>query len=150
MFTWSVPCLSLVAWHTATLASIPLDWLQMNCETLLLRRNNKRCSHWVQPRPLDAQGEDGDGNPGCGPFSPIQPKAVAFGMAKFASGDRGELAMPKSQAFNECVQPFRTVLVDEFRRTMVRAGDGLAMTQLWSRRKQAAVRGLMWRNSTIR
>jgi len=58
--------------------------------------------------------------------------------------------MPKSQAFNECIQPFRTVLVDEFRRTMVRAGDGLAMTQLWSRRKQAAVRGLMWRNSTIR
>lgn len=77
-----------------------------------------------------------------------KPLVVAYGAAKFAPGGRGELAVPTSRAYKECLARFRTVLVDEFRSTMVNAFDGSVMKQVWSRRKGAAVRGLMWCGST--
>ena len=77
-----------------------------------------------------------------------KPLVVAYGAAKFAPGSKGELSVPTSRAYKECVQRFRCVLVDEFRTTMVHAGDGSVLKQVWSKRKKAAVRGLMWCGST--
>jgi len=48
---------------------------------------------------------------------------VAHGAAKFAPGGREEVTMPASQAFKVCTQRFKTMPVDEFRTTMVHAGD---------------------------
>jgi transposase len=73
---------------------------------------------------------------------------VAYGAAKFAPGGRGELSVPTSRAFKECTQRFRVVLVDEFRTTMVYAGDDSVLKQVWSKDKGAVVRGLMWCDST--
>lgn len=53
--------------------------------------------------------------------------AVVYGAANFAPGGRGERAMPTSRAFKECVQPYKTVLVDEFKTAVVHVGDGLVM-----------------------
>jgi len=85
----------------------------------------------------------GDRNRGCGTVFSIKPWEVAYEAAKFTLGGRGQRTMPTSRAFKECAQCFRIVLVDEFRTTMVRAEDGRAMKQVWSRSKQAAIRVLM-------
>jgi hypothetical protein len=77
-----------------------------------------------------------------------KPVVVAYGAAKFAPGGGGEMAVPTTQAFKKCVQRFKTVLVDEFRSTMVNAGDGTIMKMVESKRKNAEVRGLMWCGST--
>jgi len=77
-----------------------------------------------------------------------KPLVVAYGAAKFAPGSKGELSVPTSRAYKECVQRFRCVLVDEFRTTMVHASSGSVLKQVWSKRKEATVRGLMWCGST--
>eukprot|EP00963_Diacronema_lutheri_P008517 scaffold762_cov363-Pavlova_lutheri.AAC.4 len=55
--------------------------MQVNLETVLLYPNNRRGSHWIQPRPLDAQGTIGDGNTRCKAFFPIKPWMAAYGAA---------------------------------------------------------------------
>jgi len=47
-----------------------------------------------------------------------------------------------------CTLASMTVRVDEFRKIMVHTRDGGAMTQVWSRRKQVAVRVFTWCGST--
>jgi len=77
-----------------------------------------------------------------------KPLVVAYGAAKFAPTAKGEIAVPTTRAYKECVQRFRCIVVDEFRTTMVNAEDGSVMKQVWSKQKHRAVRGLMWCGST--
>ena len=79
-----------------------------------------------------------------------KPVAVAYGAAKFAPSARGEVAVPTTRAFRECAARFETVvLVDEFRTTKVCATDGSVLKAVRSRATGAAVRGLLWYDSTI-
>jgi len=122
--------------------------MQVNLETLSLRPNNRRCPHWIQPRPLDTPETVGDGNPRCGAFFPINPWVATYGAGRLAPGGRAKLAMPISQAFKDFVQRFRILMVDEFRTTVVHARDGSVMKHVWSRHKRATARGLTRCGST--
>jgi len=61
-----------------------------------------------------------------------------YGAANFATGGHGKLTMLPWRAFKECVHRCRSVLVDEFKSTVVHARDGSVMKQVWSRHKKAA------------
>eukprot|EP00963_Diacronema_lutheri_P007225 scaffold633_cov321-Pavlova_lutheri.AAC.3 len=102
--------------------SLRVEDEHVDLETLLLRPNNRRGSHWIPPRPLDGEGTIGDRNLGYGAFFPTKAWLVAYGAAKFASGGHGEVAMPTSRAFKVCVQRLKTAPVDEFGTTMAHAG----------------------------
>jgi len=103
----------------------------VNLETLRLRPNNRRrCSHWFQPRPLDAPGTVGDGNPECGALFPIKPMVVAYVATKFARAAKESWQCGHRGRSRSAVLCFATVPVDEFRTTVVHGGCGLAMKQV--------------------
>jgi RNA 3'-terminal phosphate cyclase len=78
---------------------------------------------------------------------------VAYGSASFSPGGKGEVNVPVGQAFNECKMRFPTLVVDEFRTTVVHHGTD-TMLQKVQRRKdketRTTVRGLLWCSSTSR
>jgi hypothetical protein len=78
---------------------------------------------------------------------------VAYGSASFSPGGKGEVNVPVGRAFNECKMRFPTLVVDEFRTTVVHHGTD-TMLQKVQRRKdkgtRKTVRGLLWCSSTRR
>lgn len=76
---------------------------------------------------------------------------VAYGSAKFAPTGKGEVAVPTSRAYKEFAYRAKTVLIDEFRTTMVHCFDDSILQKVAKRKNNRleAVRGLLWCNSTI-
>jgi hypothetical protein len=74
---------------------------------------------------------------------------IAYGSAKFAPGGRNEISVPTSSAFKECRHRFRTLVIDEFRTTMVHYEDDSILQKVCRKGTNIAVRGLLWCSSTI-
>ena len=92
-----------------------------------------------------------------------QRTVVAYGSAKFAPGGRGEVSVPTSRAYKECVSRFVTLYVDEFRTSKVHHGTWDVLKRVVKRcctgrkrdggmRRRSGVtdvRGLLWYDSTM-
>jgi hypothetical protein len=69
---------------------------------------------------------------------------MAFGSAKFAPGSKNEVSVPTTSAFNECKFRFPTIVVDEFRTSLIHhVNDGI-LQKVEVRGKKYALRGLLW------
>ncbi len=83
-------------------------------------------------------------------LNPDHNTVLAYGSAKFAPGGKGEVSVPVSQAYKECTFRMKTVLVDEFRTTMVHWKDDTILKKVGllevKEEKQVTknVRGLLW------
>ena len=70
---------------------------------------------------------------------------VAYGAAKFAPGGRGELSVPTSRAYKECVTRVSTKVTAEFRSSKVDYKDDSVLQQIAVRGSgDFALRGLLW------
>ena len=74
---------------------------------------------------------------------------IAYGAAKFAPGGKGEMSVPTTRAFKECLTRFETPLECEFRSTVISSKDKKTMLQsVVSKKTGKKVRGLLWCYST--
>ena len=70
---------------------------------------------------------------------------IAYGSAKFAPGGKGEISVPVSRAYKECKYRFETVLVSEFRTTVMYNGDKKTqLKSVISKKTGNKIRGLLW------
>jgi len=72
---------------------------------------------------------------------------IAYGSAKFAPGGRNELSVPTTRAFKDCSIAFPTIVVDEFRSTIIHHEDDSVLQYIKRRDKDTTLRGLLWCNS---
>ena len=70
---------------------------------------------------------------------------VAYGAAKFAPGGTGELSVPTSRAYKECVTRVSTKVTAEFRSSKVDYKDDSVLQQIAVKGSNGfALRGLLW------
>ncbi len=79
---------------------------------------------------------------------PSKEVVVGYGSAKFAPGGKGEVSVPVCRAFKECCYRFRTLVVDEFRTTMVHHESDSILKLVRRKDNNTKLRDLLWCEST--
>jgi hypothetical protein len=70
---------------------------------------------------------------------------VAYGAAKFAPGGRGELSVPTSRAYKECVSRVNTMVTAEFRSSKVDNQDDSVLQNIAvTSHPKFSLRGVLW------
>lgn len=79
---------------------------------------------------------------------PSREVVVGYGSAKFAPGGKGEVSVPVCRAYKECCYRFWTLVVDEFRTTMVHHEDDSILKLVRRKDNNKKSRDLLWCEST--